>query len=183
MAAAHPMAAGFTVEKAKLSPLEEFLHHRLGVDADEAARIPTLGLDGALGVEGATAELLEMLETAGPYGSGNPEPRFAVAGAQLLRADIVGPGPRALPACGPDGQAAQGHRFPAPPTTPWATRCWRAKSTPSTWPAASASTAAAAPAPSSCTSTTAPPPRRHQTLDFEAPRPLHSAAQGADPFV
>ncbi|MCY4407936.1 MAG: single-stranded-DNA-specific exonuclease RecJ [Rhodospirillaceae bacterium] len=88
----HPMAAGFTVERAKLSPLEDFLHHRLGTDADEAARIHTLGLDGALGVEGATAELLEMLETAGPYGAGNPEPRFAVAGAQLLRADIVGRG-------------------------------------------------------------------------------------------
>ena len=88
----HPMAAGFTVEKAKLSPLQEFLHHRLGADADEAARAPTLGLDGALGVEGATADLLEMLEAAGPYGAGNPEPRFAIAGAQLLRADIVGRG-------------------------------------------------------------------------------------------
>ena len=107
------MAAGFTVERAKFSLLEDFLHRRLDVDADEAARIPTLGLDGALGVEGATAELLEMLETAGPYGAGNPEPRFAVAGAQLLRADIVGRGHVRCQLAGRTGKRLKGIAFRA----------------------------------------------------------------------
>ncbi len=109
----HPMAAGFTVERAKISPLEEFLHQRLGADADEAERTPTLGLDGALGVEGATADLLEMLEAAGPYGAGNPEPRFAVAGAQLLRTDIVGRGHVRCQLAGRSGRRLKGIAFRA----------------------------------------------------------------------
>ena len=88
----HPMAAGFTVEQSRFDALSDFLQTRLGDPAGTAIAAPSLGLDGALGVEGATADLLEMLEAAGPFGAGNPEPRFAIAGAQLLRPDIVGRG-------------------------------------------------------------------------------------------
>ena len=88
----HPMAAGFTVEQSRIDALSDFLQTRLGDAAGAAAAAPSLGLDGAIGVEGAAADLLEMLEAAGPFGAGNPEPRFAIAGAQLLRPDIVGRG-------------------------------------------------------------------------------------------
>ena len=107
----HPMAAGFTVEQSGLEVLSDFLHARLGDAADAAALAPSLGLDGALGVEGATAELLEMLEAAGPYGAGNPEPRFAIAGAQLLRADIVGRGHVRCQLAGRSGKRLKGIAF------------------------------------------------------------------------
>ena len=109
----HPMAAGFTVEQPVLQALSEFLQQRLGDAAEAAASAPSLGLDGALGVEGATAELLEMLEAAGPFGAGNPEPRFAIAGAQLLRADIVGRGHVRCQLAGRTGKRLKGIAFRA----------------------------------------------------------------------
>ena len=33
---------------------------------------------------------MDLLERAGPYGAGNPEPRFAVAKVRVVRSDIVG---------------------------------------------------------------------------------------------
>ena len=109
----HPMAAGFTVEQSKLEALDDFLRTRLADAANDAALAPSLGLDGALGVEGATAELLEQLEAAGPYGAGNPEPRFAIAGAQLLRADIVGRGHVRCQLAGRTGKRLKGIAFRA----------------------------------------------------------------------
>ena len=107
----HPMAAGFTIEQSGLGALSDFLHTRLADAAGAAASAPSLGLDGALGVEGATADLLEMLEAAGPFGAGNPEPRFAIAGAQLLRADIVGRGHVRCQLVGRSGKRLKGIAF------------------------------------------------------------------------
>ena len=109
----HPMAAGFTVEQSGLEALRDFLYARLADAADAAALAPSLGLDGALGVEGATADLLEMLEAAGPFGAGNPEPRFAIAAAQLQRADIVGRGHVRCQLAGRSGKRLKGIAFRA----------------------------------------------------------------------
>ena len=109
----HAMAAGFTVERARLGALRDFLRERLGAQAAASASAPSLGLDGALGVEGATAALLETLEAAGPYGAGNPEPRFAIAGATLLRADIVGRGHIRCQFAGKSGRQLRGIAFRA----------------------------------------------------------------------
>ena len=107
----HPMAAGFTVELSGLEALSDFLHTRLADATNAATLAPSLGLDGALGIEGATADLLEMLEAAGPFGAGNPEPRFAIAGAQLLRADIVGSGHVRCQLAGRSGRRLKGIAF------------------------------------------------------------------------
>ena len=109
----HPMAAGFTVEKARLEALADFLRTRLASTAGADADAPSIGIDGALAVEGATAELLEMLEAAGPYGAGNPEPRFALAGAQLVRSDIVGRGHVRCQLAGRSGRRLKGIAFRA----------------------------------------------------------------------
>jgi single-stranded-DNA-specific exonuclease len=49
-----------------------------------------LPIDGLIQPGAATAELVQALERLAPYGVGNPEPRFAVPGAQVMRAEIVG---------------------------------------------------------------------------------------------
>ena len=46
-----------------------------------------------------------------PYGAGNPEPRFAIAGAQLLRADIVGRGHVRCQLAGRTGKRLKGIAF------------------------------------------------------------------------
>ncbi len=86
----HAMAAGLTISRDKIAELTEFLNTRLSGDVLEASRTASLGLDGALGVEGATVELINHLEMAGPYGAGNPEPRFVLSNTRIVSAKIVG---------------------------------------------------------------------------------------------
>ncbi len=86
----HAMAAGFTAEVDRLEDLRRFLDSRLGEAIGTASTQRDLGLDGALRPGGATTELVEVLERLGPFGAGNPEPRFAVPAARLAFADVVG---------------------------------------------------------------------------------------------
>jgi len=89
----HKMAAGFTVEAGRVVELAAFLMSRVAVDAGVAiASAGDLSLDGVLAAEGANAELAGFIERLGPFGSGNSEPRYALSGARIVRADIVGKG-------------------------------------------------------------------------------------------
>ncbi len=86
----HRMAAGFTVAGDKIDALRDFLHSRISEQVAAAPLVPTLELDGALSVGGASVGLVTMLDKLGPYGTGNSEPRFAIADARVVRADVVG---------------------------------------------------------------------------------------------
>ena len=86
----HMMAAGLTIVAAEVDAFREFLNDRLKADVGEASRTASLGLDGALSVEGANTDLITLLEQAGPYGAGNPEPRFAISNVRIVQASIVG---------------------------------------------------------------------------------------------
>lgn len=86
----HAMAAGFTVEQGKIEPLREFLAVRIGRDLAGLDAQPSLGFDGAIRLGAATDEFFDLLNRAGPYGSGNPEPRLAIPAVRILRADLVG---------------------------------------------------------------------------------------------
>ena len=86
----HAMAAGLTVAPDKLAELEEFLSERIAEAMTGQPQGKSLGLDGALTVSGASRDLFDTLESAGPYGAGHPEPRFAIANADVVKADLVG---------------------------------------------------------------------------------------------
>jgi single-stranded-DNA-specific exonuclease len=86
----HMMAAGLTVERAKLGRLRGFLEERLAGAAAGAGASAALDIDGALTASGATLDLVELLERAGPYGSGNPAPVFAFPAHRVLYADLAG---------------------------------------------------------------------------------------------
>jgi single-stranded-DNA-specific exonuclease len=89
----HAMAAGFTVETERLVELAGFLMDRCAPDASRAMEsASTLSLDGTLAPEGATLELVRALDRLAPFGAGNAEPRFALANARIMRAEIVGNG-------------------------------------------------------------------------------------------
>jgi single-stranded-DNA-specific exonuclease len=85
----HAMAAGFTVEAARLRELHAFLDERL----DGARHLPDaaeLVVEGALTVRGATAELAAEIARLAPFGAGNEEPVFVLPRARIVKADRVG---------------------------------------------------------------------------------------------
>lgn len=86
----HSMAAGFTVEQSGLEAFDEFLSERLARQIGEQDLRPTLHLDGSLSLQGVTPELIAALRRLAPFGSGNAEPRFAVAGARIGFAKVAG---------------------------------------------------------------------------------------------
>ena len=86
----HAMAAGYTVAKQAYLAFKEFIETRLAKVLAETPLEPTLLLDGLLTLGGVNVELAEKLQALAPFGSGNPEPRFAIMDVKLLRADIVG---------------------------------------------------------------------------------------------
>ena len=86
----HPAAAGLTVASERIGELREFLAARLSQAGARDDAGPTLGIDGALSLGAATPELVAELARAGPFGVGNAEPRFAIAGGRVVRVDVVG---------------------------------------------------------------------------------------------
>ncbi|HCX69557.1 MAG TPA: single-stranded-DNA-specific exonuclease RecJ, partial [Rhodobiaceae bacterium] len=109
----HAMAAGLTLRENKLEELEAFLAKRLQDDVAVASEARALKLDGAIAARGATRELYELLQQAGPYGAGNAEPRFAVPSVRVVRADIVGKAHVRVILAGEDGGRLKGIAFRA----------------------------------------------------------------------
>ena len=79
-----------SVSIAKLDAFREFLTARAADWLEGGEATPVLSIDGALRPGGATLDLLETLGRVGPFGVGNPEPRFAFPAARILGADVVG---------------------------------------------------------------------------------------------
>jgi single-stranded-DNA-specific exonuclease len=86
----HAMAAGVTLRKTALAPLRAFLEATLGPDVEAARRAHGLLIDGAVSAAGADAELVALIERAGPFGSGNPEPVIALPAHTLVYVEQVG---------------------------------------------------------------------------------------------
>lgn len=88
----HAMAAGITVKREKLAELRAFFEEQA---ADAVFRLrgeECLKIDAALSADGATAELLDALERAGPYGPGHPQPVLVLPNHQLTDLRTVGHG-------------------------------------------------------------------------------------------
>jgi single-stranded-DNA-specific exonuclease len=86
----HAMAAGVTLRKGALAQLRAFLESALADDVKAARRASGLMIDGAVSAAGANADLVAMIERAGPFGSGNPEPTIALPAHTVTYAEDVG---------------------------------------------------------------------------------------------
>jgi single-stranded-DNA-specific exonuclease len=86
----HAMAAGLTVERGRLEDLRGFINERLRAKAQAARDTASLEIDGALTPAAVTHDLIELLEKAGPYGQGNPQPKFAFPAHRVKFAKVVG---------------------------------------------------------------------------------------------
>ena len=88
----HKMAAGFTAREDRLLELRDFLIAHVAKQLGGAPLVPELGMDGTLLPGGATVGLIRGLDAAGPFGSGNPRPRFVLPTVKPIGARVVGNG-------------------------------------------------------------------------------------------
>jgi single-stranded-DNA-specific exonuclease len=86
----HAMAAGVTLRRDALAAFRAFLESMLGSDVETSRRATGLLIDGALSAAAANLELVALLERAGPFGSGNPEPMIALPAHTISYAEEVG---------------------------------------------------------------------------------------------
>ncbi len=86
----HAMAAGITVERAKLGELRAFFEQRAAADVFRLQDEESLKIDGALAAEGATLTLVDALEKAGPFGAGHVPPVFVLPRHRIADARLVG---------------------------------------------------------------------------------------------
>lgn len=86
----HAMAAGLTVAADKLEAVGARLSDLLR-DTARAARATTgFEIDGAMTPAGVSEDFIALLEKAGPYGQGNPQPRFAFPAHRVRFAKVMG---------------------------------------------------------------------------------------------
>ncbi|MFP6707789.1 MAG: single-stranded-DNA-specific exonuclease RecJ [Alphaproteobacteria bacterium] len=107
----HAMAAGLSVAVDKMAELEVFLTERIAQAMAGQPQRREISLDGALSVSGASRDLFDTLEGAGPFGAGHPEPRFAIANADVVKADLVGQNHVRMVMAGPRGGRLKGIAF------------------------------------------------------------------------
>ena len=85
----HAMAAGFALAHDGVDALRDFLEMQLRL-VPGAELMPEMGIDGMIAPAAVSLDLAETVERLGPFGTGNSEPRFALAHAQILHAEPAG---------------------------------------------------------------------------------------------
>lgn len=88
----HAMAAGITVSRDGLADLRAFFEEHASADVLRLRDDASLPVDAAISAEGATLDLIDTLEKAGPYGAGHPAPVLALPRHRLLDARQIGTG-------------------------------------------------------------------------------------------
>lgn len=86
----HAMAAGITLRKEKLGDFRAYIEDKLAADVAKSRNEKELFIDGAVTARGVTADLVNTLNRAGPFGQANPEPVIALPAHQLAYVDEVG---------------------------------------------------------------------------------------------
>ncbi|MGV8937080.1 MAG: single-stranded-DNA-specific exonuclease RecJ [Allorhizobium sp.] len=109
----HAMAAGLTVERSNLGRLRSFFDEASAKGVAALVSNRALKIDGALGASGATLDLIDQLETAGPFGSGHPQPLFAIPAHRISDSRPVGTNHVKVTLEAQDGKRLEGIAFRA----------------------------------------------------------------------
>lgn len=109
----HAMAAGLTVAEDLIPDLKAFLKDRLADSVAKARETQALKVDGLIAAAGLTARLVDQIEAVGPYGVGNPNPRFVLEHVTIVSVDTVGQNHLRLRVKGRDGKTVKAMAFRA----------------------------------------------------------------------
>jgi single-stranded-DNA-specific exonuclease len=85
----HAMAAGFSLTKDQLPLLKNFLHEELNRLGKEVDLRPVLLCDGYLDLRSLTMELMREIKLLGPFGMGNPNPKFIFTGVMVQSYQLI----------------------------------------------------------------------------------------------
>ena len=88
----HAMAAGITMERARLGDLRAFFEERAAETVFALRDADSIRIDAAVSAEGANLALVDTLEKAGPYGAGHPQPVLALPRHRIADLREVGTG-------------------------------------------------------------------------------------------
>lgn len=86
----HAMAAGLSIAPDKIEAFETHLIQLLARNVEAAREESVLMVDAVVSLGGATPQLIEEFNAVGPFGMGNPGPRFAMENVKIDKIDIVG---------------------------------------------------------------------------------------------
>jgi single-stranded-DNA-specific exonuclease len=103
----HAMAAGLTMDGARLAELTAFLNARLADERVEAVAMDVLDVDALIDPGAATRALFEAFEQLAPFGPANPEPVFALSGVQAREPVQMNGGHVRCRLVGPDGASVR----------------------------------------------------------------------------
>ncbi|GAW39835.1 Single-stranded-DNA-specific exonuclease RecJ [Brevundimonas sp. SH203] len=103
----HAMAAGLTMDGARLTELTRFLNDRLASERLEAVAQDALEIDALIDPAAATRALFDSFERLAPFGPANPEPTFALSGVQAREPVAMNGGHVRCRLVGPDGAAVR----------------------------------------------------------------------------
>lgn len=109
----HAMAAGFTVALERIGDFRAFLCERVTAELAGAPATATLAVDAALAPTGASGALVRTVGRIGPFGTGNPEPRFAFPAVRVVGAAVVGESHVRCTLAGADGGRVKAIAFRA----------------------------------------------------------------------
>ncbi len=99
----HAMAAGITILESKVSELLIWLENKISKTVDDLRADRSITIDGMISASGATKDLVDLIDQAGPFGSGNPTPIFALPNHRLVDVREVGNGHLSMTLMNSDG--------------------------------------------------------------------------------
>lgn len=92
----HAMAAGITIANENIELFKRWMCEQASSQISTLDQRKTLKIDGVLSADSASEELYTLLEKAGPYGNGNPNPVFVVMNHRIIDIREIGKGHLAL---------------------------------------------------------------------------------------
>lgn len=86
----HKYAAGLTIREDRVDLLRDELNRIVRGTLRDEDFVPQVKIDAVLNPDDISMELLKALQMLTPYGAGNPEPVFCLAGSGVVNPRIVG---------------------------------------------------------------------------------------------
>ncbi|WP_455481245.1 single-stranded-DNA-specific exonuclease RecJ [Bartonella sp. B12(2025)] len=109
----HSMAAGITIQSTKVETFRAWFEEKVSLMVSQLRTKKSLSIDGCLSASGINKALFDMIEKAGPFGSGNNAPVFALPSHRLVNLCEVGKGHMRLVMSNIEGTKLQGIAFRA----------------------------------------------------------------------